>query len=619
MSQTCPIFISYRWRDAPAARRRGGSFIERLEERLGAKWGSKKVFRDTRKIRYGDAIRREVFEYASRADVLFAVIGKNWLELLRNRDPSSDDLLRFEIATALRRGIRVVPLFVGFPSIPELRQKLPADMAELGGRKGILVKNKEDWASTFELVTRIATECIRDGRSTLERVRKVLSSFIPDGNHVAKCDEPYKNPLINFLARKDFLSEVVDFRIWVTFNSVVSLPPPILKNWVEQNATSPVLILWFPRSPGSQSFGFLLLSEWLRNDPGCYARQTPLIDARIIRRQIGDDSTKRLEKALEQEFDAVTGRAPAILRMSRWPSTPVDQVDLLTQLGRLSRIHPTNAVLEYSAEAATTTDQQYHTLKRLRQSLLSKDTEQCQREIEQFAPPVRRWFEALLVPPTGADVRLEVRELRRFFRSVQAILDRDETVLPLLPGYRSKEIGVWRTAVQLFPTAGIQILKSFYSCGPAVWSKHRGQTIAALLLTSPLAIAPDPRTSNAAHDLLKLPREVLDLRTVTTEDDYFVVANFHAADAEAGDKRELNKYCGFAERPECESWELAAMRHYYRGDDSVSAASVIRKIGDPYPRVAKTARHEDWRGDVFVKRGILTRDHSGRFKPTREL
>ena len=602
----CPIFISYRWKDAPAARRRGGSFVERLDECLRAKWGPKRVFRDTRRIRDGDRFRREILEHASSADVMFAVIGKNWVDLLRSRDPNSDDFLRLEIATALYRGIRVVPLFVGFASKPALRQHLPPDLVELDGSKGILIRNENDWASTFKLAMRIATESIRDGRSTHGRVRKVLSHFITNGNHVTECEEPYKNPLVSFIARKDSLGDSVNFRIFVTFNSLPSLPSTLVKTWLEQNAASPVVILWFPRSPDPQSFGFLLLSEWLRDDPACYARHAPTTEARITRRQIDDASKRDLARALEQEFDAATGRPPAIFRVSRSPISPIDQVDLLTELGRLRLILPTNAVLQYSAEMATTRDQQYQTLKRLRKSLLSKDPEQRQRETERFPAPVRAWFESLLVPPPEADVRLEARELRRFFRSAQAIMNKDETVLPLLPGYRSKEVGIWRTAVQLFPTAGIQILKRFYGCGPAVWSTHRGQLIAALLLTSPLALLDDPLLSNAAHDLLNLAREELDLSTVTTESDYFVVANFHAADAEAGDTCELDKYCAFAEQRGRQSWELAAMRHYYRGADPVSARNVIRKIEYPYPRVAKTARHEFWRQEVFKKLGILT-------------
>lgn len=615
----CPIFISYRWSDAPAVRRGGGSFVERLEKCLRAKCGPKRVFRDTRRIRYGDRFRREILEHASSADVMFAVIGKNWVDLLRNRDPNSDDFLRLEIATALYRGIRVVPLFVGFASKPALRQHLPPDLVELDGSKGILIRSENDWASAFKLATRVATECIRDGRSTHGRVREALSHFITSRDHVTMCKELYKDPLINFMARKDSRGDSVNFRIFVTFNSLPSLPSTLVKTWLEQNATSPVVIIWFPRSPDAQSFGFLLLSEWLRDDPACYARHAPTTEARITRRQIDDASRRDLARALEQEFDTATGRPPAIFRVNRSPISPIDQVDLMTELGRLRRILPTNAVLQYSAETTTTRDQQYQTLKSLRKSLLSKDPEQRQREIEQFPAPVRAWFESLLVPPNEAEVRMEARELRRFFRSAQAIMNKDETVLPLLPGYRSRELGIWRTAVQLFPSAGIQMLKRFYSCGPALWSTHRGQLIAALLLTSPLALLDDPLLSHAAHDLLDLARQELDLGTVATENDYFVVGNFHAADAEAGDKHELDRYCGFAERPECESWELATMRHYYRGDDSVSAESVIRKIENPYPRVAKTALHENWRQDIFMKRGILSRDHSGRLRLTGRL
>jgi hypothetical protein len=68
-------------------------------------------------------------------DVLLAVIGPRWLDATdkktgKRRLDDPNDLVRTEIATALRRGIRVVPVLVGEATLPSA-EELPDDLKKL--------------------------------------------------------------------------------------------------------------------------------------------------------------------------------------------------------------------------------------------------------------------------------------------------------------------------------------------------------------------------------------------------------------------------------------------------------------------------------------------------------
>ena len=103
------IFISYR-RDDSAAH------AGRLYDRLEGHFGQQNVFMDVDTIQPGLDFVDVVREAVASCDVLIAVIGREWLEVSdatgRRRLDNPEDLVRLEIATALDRNIRVIPLLV---------------------------------------------------------------------------------------------------------------------------------------------------------------------------------------------------------------------------------------------------------------------------------------------------------------------------------------------------------------------------------------------------------------------------------------------------------------------------------------------------------------------------
>ncbi len=106
------IFIKYRREDS---RGDAGRLFDRLKARF-----SGQVFMDVSTIEsgvdFGEAIERAVGSCVA----CVVVIGKHWLidETGRRRLDKPEDFVRLEIATALKRNIRVIPVLVSGATMP---------------------------------------------------------------------------------------------------------------------------------------------------------------------------------------------------------------------------------------------------------------------------------------------------------------------------------------------------------------------------------------------------------------------------------------------------------------------------------------------------------------------
>src|SRR5215469_13294202 len=109
------IFISYRRDDAsyPAGR---------LYDYLSAHFPQSQIFMDVDNLDPGVDFVEAIEASVGSCEVLIAVIGKRWLVASddegRRRLDSQDDFVRLEIATALRRKIRVIPVLVDGAVMP---------------------------------------------------------------------------------------------------------------------------------------------------------------------------------------------------------------------------------------------------------------------------------------------------------------------------------------------------------------------------------------------------------------------------------------------------------------------------------------------------------------------
>src|SRR5436190_12941924 len=136
------IFISYRRDDAPA-------YAGRLYDRLSARFGDAQVFMDVDAIEPGVDFVQRIEESVGTADVLIAVIGRGWKTAVddegHRRLDEPDDFVRLEVAEALRRNIRVIPVLVNGASMPA-PEELPPDLAALSRRNGLEITDL-DWRS----------------------------------------------------------------------------------------------------------------------------------------------------------------------------------------------------------------------------------------------------------------------------------------------------------------------------------------------------------------------------------------------------------------------------------------------------------------------------------------
>jgi formylglycine-generating enzyme required for sulfatase activity len=133
------IFISYRREDSqwPA---------DRLHQALKGVVGDPKrdIFIDVDNIPLGVNFVQHLDSQVAQCDVLLAIIGPGWLnarnpETGERRLDDPKDFVRIEIASALKRGVPVVPVVLDGAPVPAARD-LPEELQELSERNGVEVR-----------------------------------------------------------------------------------------------------------------------------------------------------------------------------------------------------------------------------------------------------------------------------------------------------------------------------------------------------------------------------------------------------------------------------------------------------------------------------------------------
>jgi formylglycine-generating enzyme required for sulfatase activity len=154
------IFINYRRDDSI-------STAGRLHDRLAQAFGRKNLFMDVDHIPAGVDFVDYLPSQVAACDVFLAVIGPNWLdakdEIGRRRFDNSDDFVAVEIAAALARNIRVIPVLVDGARLPKA-DKLPDAIKPLIRRNAVEVRN---------------TNFGRDADALVDKVREALKSPRP--------------------------------------------------------------------------------------------------------------------------------------------------------------------------------------------------------------------------------------------------------------------------------------------------------------------------------------------------------------------------------------------------------------------------------------------------------
>jgi len=126
MTRRANIFVNYRRGDSAG---HAGRLFDRLSHRFPGR-----VFMDVDTIQPGIDFVESIEQAVGCCEVLIVMIGREWLSLKdengRRRLDDPGDFVRLEIASALNRDIRIIPVLVEGAAMPRL-EDLPADLARL--------------------------------------------------------------------------------------------------------------------------------------------------------------------------------------------------------------------------------------------------------------------------------------------------------------------------------------------------------------------------------------------------------------------------------------------------------------------------------------------------------
>jgi len=134
------LFINYRRDDS-------SGYAGRIRDHLASLFGAEAVFIDLDDIRPGINFVHALDDAVAACNVMLVLIGKRWLDARDSsgarRIDGANDFVRIEIAKALERGIRVIPLLVNNAVMPG-EKDLPATIAGLANIEAIQLSD-ERW------------------------------------------------------------------------------------------------------------------------------------------------------------------------------------------------------------------------------------------------------------------------------------------------------------------------------------------------------------------------------------------------------------------------------------------------------------------------------------------
>jgi hypothetical protein len=148
------IFLSYRRDDA-------GPYARSLQLQLSQRIPDTPIFMDLDSIEPGLDFADVIEEKVNSCAVLVALIGRQWATLAdedgARRLDNPDDYVRFEVKTALERGVRVIPVLLD-GARPLRQQELPAELhklARLNAHKLSYDRYQDDADRLLDLIQRV--------------------------------------------------------------------------------------------------------------------------------------------------------------------------------------------------------------------------------------------------------------------------------------------------------------------------------------------------------------------------------------------------------------------------------------------------------------------------------
>jgi len=153
---TAKVFISYR-RDDSAGH--AGRLYDQINNYFG---DAIKVFMDVDAIGPGEDFVNVIENAVGECEILIAVIGRDWLTITdeggKRRLDNPEDFIRIEIAAALNRNVRVIPVLVQDAEMPR-RDQLPEALAGLSRRNAIELSD-ERWKFDVDRLIKVIDQLV---------------------------------------------------------------------------------------------------------------------------------------------------------------------------------------------------------------------------------------------------------------------------------------------------------------------------------------------------------------------------------------------------------------------------------------------------------------------------
>jgi len=262
------IFISYRRDDA-------AGHAGRLADNLVERFGKNRIFRDIDNIEPGEDFVKVIENAVGSCDILLAVIGRNWLSPNGSgRLNNPNDFVRLEIATALRRDIRVIPVLVQRASMPK-PEDLPDDLDNFTRRNAVELTDLR-WQSDVEQLISVM-ERVLAKREKTETDQDETGKETPDAKE--NRTPPYKNKLLVAIAGASLILLVaLTILFWPRPKTVqgsdsanhAPSPQPTLATQATPTKATPTPE--FKPSPSSESVPFAEPTLWTRDESGTILR-----------------------------------------------------------------------------------------------------------------------------------------------------------------------------------------------------------------------------------------------------------------------------------------------------------------------------------------------------------
>jgi hypothetical protein len=147
-----PIFISYRRDDS-------AGFARAIYDQLVQRFSRERVFMDVDAIEPGVPFDEATQRAVGQSEILLALIGRRWMEPQAGAGPrlnDPDDFVHIEIAAALSRNIRVIPVLLDGTSMPA-EEALPEPLRALARRNAVEIRHSRFASDMERLVEAIRT------------------------------------------------------------------------------------------------------------------------------------------------------------------------------------------------------------------------------------------------------------------------------------------------------------------------------------------------------------------------------------------------------------------------------------------------------------------------------